>query len=327
MRFAHRVSGAEPVSRNAKSEARETIRARSLARQRARGELREGIGSRRRVAPSVAALALGCAVGGWLGWFVETPWSVDARRPSSAQVAGLEPVGTGSAGVEPGGAVRQKTFATTARRAGVAPRSAERADRAAQAGALGTAGERDSRASRASGTRDVATAAYASPAGDAPAPKEDRLSWLDVGRDERGVLAHARGRDRAAPRELALWRVEPGTGKAALLARGRSRANGSFEFERLLVSPREVHLVVAANARARPSAGPPVGGPASPIAMLAPARLPPPEVVPVVDLSFSESAARFESRDPPNPSESLDRFDPFDPFDRFELPERIEESP
>ncbi len=321
MRFAHRVSGAEPVSRNARSEARETIRARSLARQRVRGELREGIGSRRRVAPSVAALALGCAVGGWLGWFVETPWSVDARKPSSAQVAGLEPVGTGSADVEPGGAARQKTSGETARSAAVAPRSAERAERAAQAGALGAAGEWDSRASRASRTRDVATAAYASPAGDAPAPEEDTLSWLEVGRDERGVLAHARGRDRAAPRELALWRVEPSTGKAALLTRGRSRANGSFAFERLLVSPREVHLVVAANARARASAGPPVGGPASPIATLAPARLPPPEVVPVVDLSFSESAARFESRDP---SEPLDRFDP---FDRFELPERIEESP
>lgn len=72
------------------------------------------------------------------------------------------------------------------------------------------------------------------------------LSFSEVARDRRGLLAHVRGRDRAAPRELGLWRVSPTGEGAALLARGRSEPDGRFAFERLLVPPSRVELVVAA---------------------------------------------------------------------------------
>lgn len=72
------------------------------------------------------------------------------------------------------------------------------------------------------------------------------LSFSEVARDRHGLLAHVRGRDRAAPRELGLWRVSPTGEGTALIARGRSGPDGRFAFERLLVPPSRVELVVAA---------------------------------------------------------------------------------
>ena len=98
------------------------------------------------------------------------------------------------------------------------------------------------------------------------------LTFSEVGRDRRGLLAHARGRDLAAPRELGLFRVSLAGGATALIARARSSPDGSFAFERLLVSPSRVDLVVAALSEAPGEAS------ASGIASLAALPLQPPAV-------------------------------------------------
>lgn len=248
---------------------------------------REGKRLRRLALRVAVATVFVWGLGVWLGGLEWTQSSVGENRTPIGRVKGFEGAATG-----PPASAASGTAETAIAESGNAGDSGNSGDsetirysgareRAAQTDVLAARGEWSANGSREGSLRDASSALYPNtlnPLGDRIAVAPEQLSWLDLGRDKKGVLAHARGRDLAAPRALSLWRVAPGTGQAALLARSQSRADGSFAFERLLVSPREVHLVVVAGSRRPQSGESPFGDEASATATLAPARLPAPAV-------------------------------------------------
>lgn len=142
---------------------------------------------------------------------------------------------------------------------------------AARTGAGASASQRPpppAAAARDEETARTAPPSPAAPPGHVPEP----LVWLEPPAWTPAGLGVVRGLDLLAPRPLVLWRLDPGSGRAAVVARGRSGADGRFRFDDVPLPGRGATLVVAgedesplAPTAAEPRALPP-RQPAAPVA-------------------------------------------------------------
>lgn len=84
-----------------------------------------------------------------------------------------------------------------------------------------------------------------------------------------GALQLADGLDLAGPRDLVLWRIDPESGRAAVLAESRSGDDGRFQFDRLLLPDSGATLVVT-------PLGADPNGPTASLSLDSTQRIPPP---------------------------------------------------